>query len=115
MKKIVILCALLFSGCTISDTYWKPDIGPNNVATATGITEISSSPTQTSRANEITYFYGSCAYLFHLFRLSTHCSPDEIAMKYNLKTITEVNTHKVWIPLATLQRTFIKGIPETND
>lgn len=104
MKKIVIGIACLATGCTVSDTYHLTDVGENNVATATGVY-------LDYNRDEHKRFKDYCLYLLGI-KLNHDCSPTEIAMKYNLKTITEQNTQWIVAFPFVAQRTTIAGIPK---
>ena len=110
MKKVILLSSLLFSACTISDTYWKPDVGPNNVGTK-GI-EQTNSLVDGGFLSEEVEISDHCSYLLYVFKVSNDCSPDRIAYKNNIKTITEVNTQQIWLPFLLIQKNTIIGIPE---
>ena len=117
MKKILIISTLVISACTLSDTYYKPDVGPNNVGNSYAITEEEEIQTngeiyQTEK--EVEKFSGDCYYLFGLFKLSSDCSPDKIATEYDLKTITEINTQYMVVPLFSIQRNTIRGFQNTK-
>ena len=99
MKKYLILLpfTVCLGACTTSDTYWKTDVGPNNIGT----------PFTTD--NEYASDY--CSYLFGVFKLSKDCSPDKIAKENDFKTITEVNTqNQIFPPFVSIQRTTVSGI-----
>lgn len=98
MEKYLVLLTLVagLSACTTGDTYWKTDVGENNIGTVFG--------TNNEKATDY------CSYLFGLFKLSSDCSPDKIAKENNLKTITEVNTQNQLFPFVTVQRTTVSGI-----
>jgi hypothetical protein len=116
MKKIFLLSALLFSACTISDTYWKPYVGSNNVGSVDSIV-INEGTHNNAGGLEFGVeekFSGSCFYLFGL-KMSSNCSPDKIANKYELQTITEVNRHIKWWLIGVEQETTIIGIPKTDN
>lgn len=105
MKKIFALfMIILLSACTISDTYYLPDVGKDNVGTLGYYEKNNDSEI------EIQFFEGTCEYPLGL-KIHHDCSPTEIASKYNIKTITEQNTQWILWPLVLQQRTIIKGIP----
>ena len=116
MKKIFLLPAILFlTACTISDTYYKPDVGANNVGTTSGIVtpyKYTNVQGDLIEATKLQKYSGTCPYLFYAFKLNSDCSPDAIANKYDIKTITEVNTQWLWFPLFYTQQTSITGFPK---
>ena len=78
MKLVIFLFLLFLSGCTISDKYYKPYVGINNVGTSAGNIETK----ETLRGNTypvFTRYSDFCWYLFGLFKMSNKCSPDNIA------------------------------------
>ncbi|MBR2286549.1 MAG: hypothetical protein IJ866_03795 [Alphaproteobacteria bacterium] len=117
MKKLSLtLFILLCSACTISDTYYKPDVGRKNVGSVYG-----------TITNESTSFFGQsedttpkfekisdyCWYLLD-FKMNSDCSPDMIANNYGLETITEINTQWQLFPFVLVQRTNLIGIPKED-
>lgn len=116
MKKITILPVVFgLSACTISDTYYKPDIGPNNVGTESSIVaayKYTNAQGDTVETTKVEKYSGVCPYLFYAFKLNSDCSPDAVANKYGIKTITEVNTQWIWLPLVAVQQTSITGFPK---
>lgn len=116
MKKIFLLPAILFlTACTVSDTYYKPDVGANNVGTKSGIvtpykyTNAQGDLIETTKLQKYSNF---CPYLFYTFKLDSDCSPDAIAKEHDIKTITEINTQWQWFPFVSVQRTSITGFPK---
>ncbi len=96
MKQLLSLVFIMTLGaCTLSDTYVKPDVGPNNV----GIYSKEIKPK------------GTCDYFLSI-KMSDDCSPDKIANEYGIGTITEINTHWIYpiIPLIMFQETTLTGI-----
>ncbi len=111
MKWFFTLSLLLLGACTVSDTYYKPYTGINNVGIVDSITtEFYYDDGTSSFSTED--FSATCGYLFGLFKISNDCSPDKIARTYNLATITEINTQWIAVlPFVTLQNTTIVGFP----
>ena len=114
MKLVIFLFLLFLSGCTISDKYYKPYVGINNVGTSAGNIETK----ETLRGNTypvFTRYSDFCWYLFGLFKMSNKCSPDNIAHQNDIGTITEINTQWQVFPFVTVQRTTIIGIPADGE
>ncbi len=102
MKKFTIfgLALLLVTGCTVSDRFTNWNTTSDNVG------------------KEDTYFpqgladdgdFGSCNYLFGIFKLTNTCSINDIARYRGFKTITSVETQWILYPFVLTQRNFVFG------
>lgn len=114
MKRIFVLFVIFLSACTVSDKYYKPYTGINNVGTSAGNVETK----ETLRGDTypaFTRYSDFCWYLFGVFKMSNKCSPDNIAHQNNIGTITEINTQWQIFPFVSVQRTTIIGIPTDNE
>lgn len=102
-KKIFLFIVMLAaSGCTISDKYIPWNYTANNIGTA---------PTYYSPSILQKGDYGSCAYLFGIYKLGHGCSPNEYAKYKQFKTITSINTQWILYPFVLVQRNYVYGIP----
>lgn len=90
------------TGCTISDKYIPWNYTADNIGTA---------PTYYAPSILQRGDYGSCVYLFGIFKLNHGCSPNERAKYRQFKTITGVNTQWIVYPFALVQRNYVYGIP----
>ena len=102
MKKFGILglALLLTTGCTISDKFTNWNTTADNVG------------------KEDTFFpvdlgddgdFGSCNYLFGIYKLDNDCSINDIAKYRGFKTITSVETQWILYPFVLTQRNYVFG------